>query len=56
MSIKVVYPSFVKSRSKICLIAMQFNLLGLMCFEVTTMITMDIQELACCNNSHKLGF
>ena len=35
---------------------MDFNLLVLMTFEVTTVTSMDSQEPACCYNSHLLGF
>jgi len=35
---------------------MEFILLVLMSFEVTTVTTMDSQEPACCDNSHLLGF
>ena len=35
---------------------MDFNLLVLTSFEVTTMTTMDSQEPTCCYNSHLLGF
>ena len=35
---------------------MDFNLLVLMSFEVTTTTTMDSQEPACCDNSHLLDF
>ena len=35
---------------------MDFNLLMLTSFEVTTVTTMDSQEPACCYNSYLLGF
>ena len=36
--------------------SMDFNLLVLTNFEVTTMTTMESQEPTCCYNSHLLGF
>ena len=51
---KLVYPFCVKSHFKM-LPYLDYKLLVLMSFEVTTMTTMDSQEPACCDHSHLLA-